>query len=134
MFHELIVRVQKRASYGLTFNFNYEYSHNLITGQLNPGGPLTYGGSTSDYPYNYRTFPQYYGRGDSMTNLDMSAQKEFHFWERVRMQYRFEAYNLINRNQFALPNMSPTSTSFGVITASQLNKPRSFQQGLRVIF
>jgi len=225
LFHELIVRVQKRASHGLTFNFNYEYSHNLITGQLNPGGPLTYGESTSDYPqhisvagtyvlpfghgqtflnhsrladvvlggftanatyiylsgtpiqwsnppafangtsydnrlkinprsynqvfdqnlfdrvsadqpdsYNYRTFPQYYGRGDSTTNLDMSVQKEFHFWERVRMQYRFEAYNLTNRNQFALPNMSPTSTAFGVITASQLNKPRSFQQGLRVVF
>jgi hypothetical protein len=91
---------------------------------------------SADQPdsYNYRTFPQYYGRGDSTTNLDMSVQKEFHFWERVRMQYRFEAYNLTNRNQFALPNMSPTSTAFGVITASQLNKPRSFQQGLRVVF
>lgn len=225
LFHELIVRVQKRASHGLTFNFNYEYSHNLITGQLNQGGPLTYDESTSDYPhhisvagtyllpfgrgrtflnhsrladvtlggfsvnaiyiylsgtpiqwknapvfangtsydnrlkinprsfnkvfdqslfdrvsgdqpdsYNYRTFPMYYGRGDSTTNLDMSVQKDFHFGDRVQMQYRFEAYNLTNRNQFALPNMSPTSTSFGVITASQLNRPRSFQQGLRVVF
>src|ERR1035437_588056 len=42
LFHELAVRVQKRMSNGLTVNFNYQWSHNLTTSQLNNGGQLFY--------------------------------------------------------------------------------------------
>ncbi len=50
LFHELLVRVQKRTSKGLTVNFNYQWSHNLTTSQLNNGGPLVYGENASDFP------------------------------------------------------------------------------------
>jgi hypothetical protein len=50
LFHELAVRVQKRTSHGLTVNFNYQWSHNLTTSQLNNGGPLVYGENASDFP------------------------------------------------------------------------------------
>ncbi len=55
----------------------------------------------------------YYGRGDSTTNLDASVQKDFHIGERWKVQYRFDAFNATNRNQFALPSLGPTSPLFG---------------------
>jgi hypothetical protein len=50
LFHELAVRVQKRTSHGLTINFNYQWSHNLTTSQLNNAGPQVYGENSSDFP------------------------------------------------------------------------------------
>ncbi len=50
LFHELAVRIQKRTSHGLTINFNYQWSHNITTSQLNNGGALFYGGNASDFP------------------------------------------------------------------------------------
>jgi hypothetical protein len=47
---ELAVRVQKRTSQGLTVNFNYQWSHNLTTSQVNIGGPMVYGENASDFP------------------------------------------------------------------------------------
>lgn len=234
IFHELLVRVQKRMSHGLTMNLNYEWSHGLITTQLNDGGPLVYGASTSDFPnhlsitgnyvlpvgrgkallghanravdlliggftvntiyqylsgaplqwgnvafangtsfdsklkiqprayngafdtslfytgtganikndptdtgqpnsYNYRTFPQYYGRQDATNNLDASILKDFHISERVRVQYRFEAFNVLNHTSFGPPNLSPTSKVFGTINSTS-STPRTLQQGIRVVF
>jgi hypothetical protein len=211
-------------SSGLMMNVNYEWSHSTFTSQLNPGGPLTYGGTTSDFPhhlavtamyklpfgrsgrvfsdanrgvdlliggfavsaiyqylsgallqwnqpifangtnaeprlsisprntqaafdmslfdraagdqpnsFNYRTFPLYFGRQDATNNLDISVMKEFRAGDRVRIQYRFDAFNALNRAQFGAPNLSPTSSAFGTIT-SQANVPRVLQQGLRVVF
>ncbi|MDR3724489.1 MAG: carboxypeptidase-like regulatory domain-containing protein [Terracidiphilus sp.] len=50
LFHELAIRVQKRTSHGLTYNFNYQWSHNLTTSQLNAGDVLKYGENASDFP------------------------------------------------------------------------------------
>jgi hypothetical protein len=83
--------------------------------------------------YNYRTFPLFYGRQDATNNLDVSILKDFHAGDRFRIQYRFEAFNVLNHTQFGTPNVSPTSGSFGTIT-SQANTPRVLQQGLRVAF
>jgi hypothetical protein len=252
-FNELLVRFHLRPTAGTTLNVNYEWSHNLTTGQLTPGGPLSYQGSTSDYPthlsitgtyalpfgqgkrylhsshlvdafvggfsvdtiyallsgtpiqwgnvdfsngntygsplklqprnitsafntsifytgngqgakscvtpiagvacdptdtgqasnsQNVRTFPTFYGRQDRTNNLDFSVIKAFHFGERVRLQYRFEAFNLLNHTQYGAPSVAPTAvfaitssgpTGFGTIS-SQANLPRILQQGLRLVF
>jgi len=231
LFHELAVRVQKRTSHGLTINFNYQWSHNLTTSQLNNGGALFYGGNASDFPnhvslagsyllpfgknkqffgsanpvvnaliggftingiytylsgasiqwggpggsgaplfangtsydnrlkirprnytpngafdtsllasvalqptqYNYRTFPLFYGRQDVTNILNASILKDFSFGEKVKMQYRFEAYNALNRNEFGAPNVNPASSSRGTIN-STVGLPRVLQQGLRLVF
>ena len=50
-FNAIMLKVTKRMSQGLQFNFNYEHSRQLGTGsQLNPGGPLWYGETGSDFP------------------------------------------------------------------------------------
>jgi hypothetical protein len=253
-FNELLFRFHMRPTAGTTLNVNYEWSHNLTTGQLTPGGPLSYQESTSDYPthlsitgtyalpfgqgkrflskghlvdalvggfsmntiyqflsgtpiswgmvdfannsngfnsgfdlqprnyehafntaafyqgtgqgakscvtpitgvacdptdtgqasstYNVRQFPQFFFRQDRTNNLDFSLIKAFHFGERVKMEYRFEAFNALNHTQFGTPNVTPTSvvsqtsagpSGFGTIN-TQANSPRVLQQGLRVVF
>ncbi|GGA76100.1 hypothetical protein GCM10011507_29370 [Edaphobacter acidisoli] len=245
-YNELLARYHVRASHGLELNVNYEYSRNLMTSQLTPGGPLTYGESTSDYPvhlsittsyalpigrgrswlannrlvdaliggfsvnaiyqklsgtpiswsqfdfangsngfnsnfhvnmrnyneafdrtvfytgtgagykngtdltdtgqpsstYNVRTVPQYFFRQDGTNNLDASVIKTFHIGERFNLEYRFEAFNVLNHTVFGAPNVSPTSavgstsagpTGFATIdTISSVN--RTLQQGLRIQF
>ena len=50
-FNAVMLRLGKRMSHGLEFNFNYEYSRQLgYVSQLNKGGPLWYGETTSDFP------------------------------------------------------------------------------------
>ena len=50
-FNAIMVKVSKRMSHGLLFNFNYEHSRQLgASSQLNPGGPLWYGETGSDFP------------------------------------------------------------------------------------
>jgi hypothetical protein len=92
---------------------------------------------SADQPnsYNYRTFPTSFNnlRSDATNNADISVAKSFHFGERVKLQYRFEAYNALNRPQFAAPNLSPTSKAFATIT-SQANVSRVIQMGLRLTF
>jgi hypothetical protein len=51
----------------------------------------------------------------------------------ITTQFRSEFYNLFNHAQFAAPNGTITSQSFGVIT-SQANSPRDLQFGLKVSF
>jgi Carboxypeptidase regulatory-like domain len=51
IFNALLFRVQKHMSYGLDFFFNYQWSRQMgYTQQLNAGGPLWYGETSSDFP------------------------------------------------------------------------------------
>ena len=75
----------------------------------------------------------YFFRSDFTNNLDASVIKNFHFGERLKVEYRFEAFNVLNHTQFGAPNVGPTSSAFGTInTISSVN--RTLQQGLRVSF
>ncbi len=241
-FNELLARLHFRETHGFNFNANYEWSHALITGQLTPGGPLSYQESTSDYPqhfsfeggyrvpfghgqkffnhnnilgealggfqlnaiyaflsgtpiswgstdladgqtfdqnfqsqprnyvhtfntahfytgtgtgyancvkgvagcvlsdtgqpsgtYNVRTFPSFFLRSDHTDNLDASITKSFYAGERFKIEYRFEAFNVLNHTQFGAPNVGPTSLAFGTINTIQ-SVNRTLQQGLRVAF
>ncbi|WP_031499640.1 TonB-dependent receptor [Bryobacter aggregatus] len=55
------------------------------------------------------------------------------FGREITTQFRAECYNVTNTVQFAAPNGSVTSQSFGVVTA-QRNTPRQFQAGLKIRF
>jgi hypothetical protein len=80
-------------------------------------------------------FPTRYGsmRQDGADNVDLSLIKDTAITERVKLQFRFEAFNAFNRPSFDPPNLSVTSSAFGKIT-TQPNLPRSIQMALRLAF
>ena len=72
-------------------------------------------------------------RSDGVRNLDLSLFKHFALPGGARVQARIEAFNAFNRVQFGSPNLSVTSSTFGVVT-SQANTPRQMQFGLKVLW
>ncbi len=86
---------------------------------------------------NIRTLPSMFPnfRGDRVRGIDASLIKVVHITERVRAQVRGEAINAFNQVQFNNPGVSPSSASFGLISASsQLNPPRTIQLGFKIAF
>jgi len=55
-------------------------------------------------------------RADGLNRLDANIQRTFKITERVNFQLRMDALNALNRSQFDVPNLDPTSTNFGKIT------------------
>jgi hypothetical protein len=73
-------------------------------------------------------------RGHHVNNLDFSLFKVFGLTETMRLQFRAEAFNALNRVRFSNPNTNVNAGSnFGVITA-QSNAPRQIQFGLKLLF
>jgi hypothetical protein len=84
---------------------------------------------------NVRTFQTYFNnlRADPVNVMDASIMKEFHFSERRYFQVRLETFNTLNRSGFGAPNLTPTSSSFGLITSTVLN-PRNVQAAGRLVW
>jgi Carboxypeptidase regulatory-like domain/TonB dependent receptor len=72
-------------------------------------------------------------RANGIENFDLSLFKEFRPTEWMKVQFRAEALNAFNHVQFAAPNTSVTSSSFGHVTAAA-NTPRQVQFGLKVMW
>lgn len=64
---------------------------------------------------------------------DLSVLKDFNLHEAFRIQFRLEAFNVLNHVQFGPPNATFNSASFGTIT-SQANLPRNVQAALKLFF
>ena len=89
------------------------------------------------YSFHYRTLPQTISsvRQDGFNNLDASILKNFNFGETRYFQLRFETFNTLNHPVFAAPNLTPTTSNFGYITATAANsQPRQVQLGGRFVF
>ena len=84
---------------------------------------------------NIRTFPLRFGniRGDAQTKLDLSAIKMFDVTERIRLQFRAEAFNALNHVNFNAPNTTVTGSAFGTVTG-QGSLSRQFQGVVKIIF
>ena len=89
--------------------------------------------STQQLASNVRTFDTLFGnlRADGINALNASLAKKFALTERVNLALRLEAFNAPNRPAFDVPNLTPTSSSFGLITAQTIN-PRAIQLGARL--
>jgi hypothetical protein len=57
-------------------------------------------------------------RGPSSFNLDSSLFRQFPINEKVRLQFRAEAFNLTNTPHFSAPSGNASSTGFGQITST----------------
>ncbi|WP_162537385.1 carboxypeptidase-like regulatory domain-containing protein [Granulicella sp. WH15] len=80
-YNALLIRLEKRMDNGLEFNVNYTYSRNLgAQSQLNPGGPLWYGETASDFPHSLHLTGIYqlpFGKGMRFLNQDSRLVDEF---------------------------------------------------------
>ena len=73
-------------------------------------------------------------RNHYTNNIDLSLFKQFQITEKVRLQFRTEAFNALNRVRFSSPNTNVNGgANFGKVT-SQANSPRQLQFGLKAIF
>ncbi len=65
--------------------------------------------------------------------VDFVANKRFAMpWPAGSLEFRFEAFNLLNRTNFRAPNGNRSSAAFGTIT--QTYDPRQLQLGVKVNF
>jgi hypothetical protein len=77
-------------------------------------------------------------RAPGSKNLDASLFKEFRFTERMRLQFRAEAFNLTNTPTFTLPNsrsavLTVGNAAFGKLSGSQ-TVGRQLQFGLKLLW
>lgn len=80
-------------------------------------------GNATRYDPLVRSFPN--------LNENVSLGKTFPLAERFRLDFRAEAFNLLNRIVFGAPNTNLSSTSFG-LAATQSNSPRQMQLAIKL--
>jgi hypothetical protein len=71
-------------------------------------------------------------RGPGLATVDASLFKDFNLSEGSRLQFRAEAFNTLNRANFALPQNDLNSPGFGQIL--QAAPPRLIQLALKLLF
>ncbi len=71
-------------------------------------------------------------RGPMFWQFDMSLAKRFDLVGTTQFEFRFEAFNLLNRTNFRAPNGNRSQAGFGTITATY--DPRQLQLGLKLLW
>lgn len=74
-------------------------------------------------------------RSPALKNLDFSLSKETQIHDRLRFQFRAEAFNLTNTPHFGLPNTTYSDTTFGQLNTLLPSPPtREIQFAGKIIF
>jgi hypothetical protein len=71
--------------------------------------------------------------GPGIENWDFSLSKEFHFAKSTYLEFRTEAFNLLNHPNWGDPTTGITNTSFGRISSTRTDM-RQLQFGLKLVF
>jgi hypothetical protein len=135
---KLVATYDKSNPNALVFDTSGFYFHDAAVQTNGVDDPVKQRADTRiQLANNIRTFPTQFPnfRGDHINQVDASMIKNVRFHERLRVQLRAELINALNQVQFDNPSLSPTSASFGKITASaQLSRPRTAQFGVKIEF
>jgi hypothetical protein len=93
-------------------------------------------GVYQDFATYIRTIPTRWSsvRASRVNNIDLGIYKNWMIREAVKVQFRVETFNTLNHPRFAAPQDDPTSSSFGVVSPSQQNAPRTVQMALKLYF
>jgi hypothetical protein len=101
-------------------------------------GAFPTGSSNCATPVDHlRTLPLYFAdvRIDPINNADLGLRKDIRIREGMKVQLRMEFINAFNHPLFPGANVSPSSSAFGSISASnQLNYARRAQLMAKFIF
>jgi len=92
---------------------------------------------TAQPSYTFRTYPYYFSdvRSPAYKNWDVSVTKYFPIYERMKLQFRFEAVNAFNHPWFtglASGGTDVTNAAFGRLNPVQNNLPRFLKLGLNL--
>jgi hypothetical protein len=71
-------------------------------------------------------------RGPGFWQFDLAASKNFAVGDRTKLQFRLEAFNLFNRDNFLAPASNRSNATFGTITTTY--DARQIQLGLKVLW
>lgn len=92
---------------------------------------------TQPAPFTYGNAPRFIDeiRYSRVNNWDMALAKNFSFTERLKLQFRSEMYNALNRVQFGRADTNFGGNNFGRVTGTAPgNGPRTIQMALRLSF
>jgi hypothetical protein len=82
--------------------------------------------------YTFGNAPRNALIGPGLEEFDFSLQKDIAVKEPVRLQFRAEAYNLLNHPNFNIPNRTAFTPNFGSISSAQ--DSRQLQFALKLLF
>jgi hypothetical protein len=87
-------------------------------------------------PYTFGNSPREMAtlRAPGLTDLDLSLFKNFTFKERFRLQFRGEAFNLMNHPFFSPPNATLGGATAGVISTCNNATARDIQIAVKLLF
>jgi hypothetical protein len=85
--------------------------------------PLTFGNSPAGVVW-----------GPGSISWDLGMFRNFPIKEKVRLQARMEAYNVMNHFNLNNPNTTFGQATFGQVTSKSNSSPRNLQLGLRLTF
>jgi hypothetical protein len=71
-------------------------------------------------------------RAPNFQQLDFSINKNIQIYERMRLQFRSEFFNLLNHTNYGIPNTRTTDAAFGTIRSTY--PARQIQFGLKLLF
>ena len=80
----------------------------------------------------FGTSPRNIMRGPGFANFDLGLMKNFAVTERTSLQFRAEAFNVLNRPNFGIPVANLNASNFGAITSA--SSPRIIQFALKLSF
>lgn len=89
---------------------------------------------TRNQPGTFGTAGRNILRGPGFFNVDLGILKSSRLGEEVTLQFRAEAFNLLNNVNFRLPNSNVSSSQFGRITQVVEDSQRIIQFGLKILF
>jgi hypothetical protein len=72
--------------------------------------------------------------GPGVRTVDASLFKTFSLTERLRLEFRAEAFNIANHPVYGNPNGDITAGNFGQITSTQLASERQIQFAAKIMF
>ena len=118
----------------------------LQLGQTCPGGRAINPQAFAPVNSGLGDAPRNFARGFDAVQMDLAVRREFPIHERLKLQFRAEAFNVFNHPNFGIINPNFGSLTFGQATATlasslgvlsplyQTGGPRSMQFALRMVF
>jgi hypothetical protein len=72
--------------------------------------------------------------GPGTISWDLATFRNFPIREKLRLQFRLEAYNVMNHFNLNNPNTSFGQATFGQVTSKSGTTPRNLQLALKLTF